>query len=574
MKIYRRLLDYVRPYWRRLLAAMICMVVYSALSGLLAWLVKPVVDRVFVQRDMVMLQLLPVAVILVSLAKGVADYGQAYLMAHVGQRVITDLRDRIYHQLQDLSLSFFHRSSTGVLISRITNDVTLVQGAVTDAVTGLLKDAFTIVALVVVVFYNDWLLATVALFVFPWAVIPLVRFGRRIRRFSLRSQVQMGSVTTVLHETLSGQMIVKSFCQEDHEKERFSGQTRALFRTLMKRYRVRALSSPVMETFGGVGAAAGIYMGGYRVLHGLMTPGEFFSFIAALGMLYEPIKRLNKLNLVVQEGMAAAERIFQILDEEPEIRDLPGARPLPPIQQGIAFRQVGFRYDAGLVLNGIDLEIRKGEVVALVGESGGGKTTLAHLIPRFFDVTEGAISVDGADVREVTVRSLRDQIALVTQQSVLFNDSVRNNIAYGRLVATWEEIQRAAQAAYAHGFIQLLPQGYDTVIGEGGVKLSGGQRQRLCIARALLKDAPILILDEATSSLDSESEEEVQRALDVLMEGRTVLVIAHRLSTVQHAGRIVVLEQGQVVERGRHADLIRAGGLYQRLHQPQLVLAG
>jgi ATP-binding cassette, subfamily B, bacterial MsbA len=570
MKTYLRLLAFVRPYIRRLMGAMACMIVYSGLSGALAWLVKPVVDRIFVEQDVAMLGLLPIAVMLVSIGKGLADYGQSYLMAWVGQRVITDLRQRIYHHLQDLSLSFFHRNPTGLLISRITNDVTLLHGTVTDAVTGFLKDVLTILALVAVVFYNDWLLAAVSLFVFPWAVIPLARLGKRIRRFSRQSQVQMGSLTTILHETIAGQPVVKSFCREEHERERFSRENRGLFRTLMKRYRIRAISSPLMEALGGLGAAAAIYVGGYRVLHGIMTPGAFFSFIAALGMLYEPIKRLNKLNLLVQEGMAAADRVFQILDEVPEIRDAPEAGVLPPIQRGIFFRGVRFRYEESPVIKGADLEIRKGEVVALVGESGGGKTTLAHLIPRFFDVTEGAILVDDLDVRAVTVRSLREQIALVTQQSVLFNDTVRNNIAYGRPGATREEIEAAARAAFADGFIQGFPGGYETVIGEAGVKLSGGQRQRLCIARALLKDAPILILDEATSSLDSESEEEVQRALEVLMRGRTVLVIAHRLSTVRSADRIVVLRGGEIVEKGSHDDLMASGGEYARLHRIQM----
>jgi subfamily B ATP-binding cassette protein MsbA len=381
----------------------------------------------------------------------------------------------------------------------------------------------------------------------------------------------MGSLTTILQESITGQPIVKAFSREDHERERFSQENDRLFRAMMKRYRVRALSSPVMETMGGIGGAFAIAVGGYRVLHGLMTPGEFFSLVAALGMLYEPIKRLNKMNLTIQEGMTAADRIFQVLDECPDIQDRPGAVPIGPIQKGIGFHQVGFRYERDNVLDAIDLEISKGEVVALVGESGGGKTTLAHLIPRFFDVTEGAILLDGRDLREVTHGSLRDQIALVTQQSILFNDTVRNNIAYGKSGAKWEEIQRAAVAAHAHDFIEALPQGYETVIGESGVKLSGGQRQRLCIARALLKNPPILILDEATSSLDSESEKEVQRALDALMKGRTVLVIAHRLSTVRNADRIVVVKRGRIVEEGTHDELMRFRGEYRRLQHLQQV---
>lgn len=569
MTIYLRLLGFVRPYVKRLAGAVACMGIYSAFSGALAWLVKPVVDRIFVEQDAAMLALLPLAVLGVSVGKGLADYGQAYLMAWVGQRVIADVREKVYSHLQDLSLAFFHRNPTGQLISRITNDVNLLHGTVTDAVTGFLKDVLTICALVGVIFHNDWLLATVSLVIFPAAIAPLAKMGKRIRGFSRKSQVQMGSLTTILHEVLSGQPIVKAFCQESREKERFSRENRALFRTLMKRYRIRALSSPLMETLGGVGAAAAIYVGGYRVLHGEMTTGAFFSFIAALGMLYEPIKRLNKLNLLVQEGMAAAERIFQVLDEQPDIREIPGARDLAPISREIELRGVSFGYGKELVLCDVNLRISKGEVVALVGESGGGKTTLAHLIPRFFDPTKGVVMVDGNDVREVTLASLRGQIALVTQHTVLFNDTVLNNIAYGRPQASMDEIRAAAVAANAHGFIEMLPEGYQTLIGEAGTKLSGGERQRLCIARALLKDAPILILDEATSSLDSESEEEVQKALEVLMRGRTVLVIAHRLSTVRNAHRIVVIKGGRIVEEGDHQSLMELGGEYARLYRIQ-----
>jgi subfamily B ATP-binding cassette protein MsbA len=569
VEVYLRLLGYVRPYWLHLLAAMLCMAAYSALNGSMALLLRPVVDRVFMARDERLLFILPLVVVLLALGKGMADYGQSYLMANVGQKVIRDLRDALYQHMQVLSLSFFNRHSTGVLISRITNDVGLVQGSVTKAVTGLLKDSLTIVALVAVAFYNDWLLAILALCVFPWAVIPLVRFGRKIKRYSKRSQQQMGSITTLLHETISTQPIIKAFCMEEWEGRRFSQENRALFRTMMKRVKIRALSSPVMETLGGIGAAIAIFIGGYRVMEGGMTPGSFFSFIAAMGMLYEPVKRLNRLNLVLQEGMAASERIFQILDEEPEVKEAPGARRLPPFRESILFRGVSFGYEKGFVLKDVDLEIRKGEVVALVGESGAGKTTLAHLLPRFFDVSEGAILIDGVDIRDVTLRSLREQIAIVTQMSMLFNDTIFNNIAYGRPGASFEDVERAAKAAFAHQFIEALPMGYETVIGEAGVRLSGGQRQRICIARALLKDAPILILDEATSALDAKSEEEVQRSLEVLMRGRTVLVIAHRLSTVRDADRIVVLKKGRIVEVGRHDELLKVAGEYSRLYMTQ-----
>lgn len=574
VKAYLRLLSFVRPYYGRLIGAAICMALYSGLSGALAWLVKPVVDRIFVEQSETMLFLLPLCVVIVSVAKGMADYGQAYLMAWVGQKVIADLRNRVYCHLQDLSLSFFYKNPTGQLISRITNDVNLLHGTVTDGVTGFFKDVLTILALMVVVFYNDWLLASVSLIVFPFAVAPLARFGKRVRAFSRHSQSQMGSLTGLLHEVIGGQSIVKSFCQEEREKERFSKENRTLFRLLMKRYRIRAMSSPLMETMGGLGAAMAIYVGGSRVLSGEMTAGAFFSFIAALGMLYEPIKRLNKLNLLIQEGVAAAERIFQILDEQPEVKEISDAKTLPPMAESIELRNVSFAYEDKWVLKNVDLKIRKGEVVALVGESGGGKTTLANLIPRFFDPTEGVILIDGMDIRQVTLRSLRDQIAIVTQQPVLFNDTVINNISYGRPGASFEEIRAAAMAADAHGFIEALPQGYNTVIGEGGLKLSGGQRQRLCIARALLKDAPILILDEATSSLDSESEKEVQKALETLMQGRTVILIAHRLSTVRNAHRILVVKGGRIVEEGTHSSLMALGGEYARLYTIQSLGTG
>ena len=571
MHLYRRLLEFVKPHWTRLAGAMVCMLFVSAATSASAFLVKPVLDDVFFKKDLTMLKLIPLAIVALFILKGLFDYGQAYLMSYVGQKIIADLREKIYNHLQSLSLSFFTRNPTGVLMSRITNDVGLVQGAVTEAVTGLLKDLFTIVGLVGVVFYRDWRLAIVALVVFPLAVYPIVRFGKKLRSYSTRSQTAMGDISTILMETISGNRIVKAFNMEDYERARFAKENRKLFGILMKSVRVRAVSHPLMETLGGLGIAFIVFYGGYNVIKGVATPGTFFSFLAALLMLYEPVKRLSGVNNTIQQGLAAASRVFEVLDTVPEIRSEPGAKVLTSISKRIEYRDVSFKYEQDRVLRNINLRIRVGEVVAFVGASGGGKTTLVNLLPRFYDVTSGKVLVDDCDIREVTVESLRSMIGIVTQLTILFNDTVRNNIAYGKISQPFEQIVKAAEAAYAHGFIQNLPKGYDTVIGEQGVKLSGGERQRISIARALLKNAPILILDEATSSLDSESEIEVQKALEFLMQGRTTLVIAHRLSTIRKADRIVVISNGVVVEEGTHEELLERDGEYRKLYLLQFI---
>ena len=566
MNLYQRLLEYVKPYWKHLAGAMVCMVFVSAATAGAAYLVKPVLDEIFFKKDLAMLKWIPLAIIGIFIMKGVFDYGQAFLMSYVGQKIIADLREKIYGHIQSLSLSFFTKNPTGTLMSRIMNDVGMVQGAVTDAVTGLLKDLFTIIGLLAVIFYRDWKLALIAMVVFPVAVFPIVKFGRKLRSYSTRSQTSMAELSTILLETITGTRIVKAFNMEDYERKRFAKENRRLFGIQIKSVRVRAVSHPLMEFLGGLGIACIVFYGGYNVIQGTATPGTFFSFLAALLMLYEPVKRLSGVNNTIQQGLAAAARIFEVLDTVPEIQDKPGARTLPAVSRGVEYQEVSFKYEEDWVLKNINLRIPAGEMVAFVGASGGGKTTLVNLLPRFYDVTAGRILIDGVDIRDYRVESLRAMIGIVTQQTILFNETVRDNIAYGKMGQPPEEIVKAAQAAFADGFIRNLPRGYDTVIGEQGVKLSGGERQRISIARAILKNAPILILDEATSSLDSESEVEVQKALEYLMEGRTTLVIAHRLSTVREANRIVVISSGEILEVGTHEELMEKEGEYKKLY--------
>ncbi len=569
MTLYLRLLVFVRPYLARLAAGLVCMAGFAAATAATAYLMKPVVDDVFVDKDRRMLLLLPLLIVTVYVVKGLFAYGQAVLMAGVGQRAVTDIRNRLYAHIQRQSAAFYARSQTGVLMSRVTNDVALVQAAVTDAFASVVRDGLGIVGLVGVAVYLDPGLAGLAALVFPFAIWAIVRFGRRLRRLSRQSQTSIGDLTGILQETLAGAGVVRAFGQEAREYGRFSAENRRVYRLAMSQIKVRALSSPVMEILAALGIAGVVYLGGARVVDGSSTPGTFFAFMTALLSLYEPVKRLNQSNAAIQAGLAAAERIFEVLDEAPGIEERSGASVLPRIREAIGFERVGFRYEAADVLAGVDLTVRTGEVVAIVGPSGAGKSTLVSLVPRFYDVTSGRVAIDGVDVRDVTLASLRGQIGIVSQQTFLFNDTVGGNIAYGAIEPVPPDHPRvieAARAANAHAFISRLPQGYATPIGEGGVKLSGGERQRIAIARALLKDAPILILDEATSALDTESEAEVQAALERLMMGRTTLVIAHRLSTVRRADLIVVLVAGRVAEIGTHETLLARGGAYRRLH--------
>lgn len=569
MKIFKRLLKLARPHTVKFFFATLCMLVVGASTAILAALVKPVLDDFFIKQDARMLTLIPAAILAIYFIKMICSYGQTVIMSLIGQRVVTDLRNELYNHIQRQSLAFFTNHPTGTLMSRITNDVNLIQGAVSEAVTSLFKDSFTIIGLIILIFYRDWKLAIIAMFVFPLTIYPIAKFGTMMRNVATRTQVTMGSLTSLLQETISGTRIVKAFGMEEYEGKRFAKENEDLFNLFMKSVSIRAISSPLMEFLGGVAIAIIVLYGGYEVLRGSSTPGNFFSFLTALIMLYEPVKRLTNVNNTIQQGVAGAERVFGIIDTVPDIRNEPDAIDLPKISQGIDIENVTFCYDETPVLKNINLSIRAGEVVAFVGMSGGGKTTLVNLIPRFYDVKEGQILIDGHDIRHVTIESLRRQIGIVTQQTILFNDTVRNNIAYGSIEKSDEDIIKAARAANAHDFVMNLPDGYNSVIGELGTKLSGGERQRMSIARALLKNAPILILDEATSSLDTEAEMEVQDALETLMKGRTTLIIAHRLSTIRNAHRIIVLANGEIVEEGTHESLLEKRGEYFKYYHMQ-----
>jgi len=565
-----RLLAVLRPYRSKLLLAMVGMIIVGGFNALQAYMVKPLLDEIFFQRNAQLLHILPLGLLAIFFVKGIFYFLYSYLLEMVGQSVIRDFRNNIYIHIQSLPLSFFHKKPTGELISRIMNDVSMVQGSVSHALIRVLRDLCSVVGLLGVIFYMDWRLALLSLVFLPMAALPIVIYGKKFRRISTSYQTKIGEATSLLHETIAGVRIVKAFGMESFEIQRFKAKMQSIMDTLMQETKYSCLSHPMIEFLGGVGIALIIWFGGGQVLQGNSTPGAFMSFLAALMMLYEPVKGVTKINTTIQQGLAAAARIFTLLQVQPDIKEDADAQELEGFREAIVFKDASFSYEEGVfVLKHVNLRVRQGEVIALVGPSGGGKSTLANLIPRFYDITQGALLIDGIDVRNLTFASLRHQMALVTQQTILFNDTVRNNIAYGREACSEEEIVEAARLAYALDFILALPQGFETKIGESGARLSGGQQQRLSIARAILKDAPILILDEATSALDTESEREVQKALENLMKNRTTIVIAHRLSTIQNADRIVVLKEGQIVEEGTHEELISAGGEYNLLYQLQ-----
>ncbi|MGH7821442.1 MAG: ABC transporter ATP-binding protein, partial [Candidatus Binatia bacterium] len=470
MIVYRRLLRYLWPYlWPRFAAAVVCMVLYSATNGVMPWLVRSVFDDIFLRKQVWAIQLLPALIVGVFLFRGVMNYLQTYLMEWIGQRIIADVRSELNAQFQRLSLSFYNRTPTGTLLSRMTNDVGLMRSALTEAVASVMKDLTSLLVLVGVAFYMDFALAMIAFVAFPLTVLPIIRLSRRLRRFTSRGQATLGNLSALLQETIQGNRVVKAFGMEDYERRRFDEENRRLVGHYMKAARIKAFTTPMMEILASFGIAGVVWYGGMSVLEGGRTPGAFMAFLTALILLYDPFKGLTKTNNVIQQGLAAAERIFEMLDTRPEVVDRPGAAPLDDFREAIRFERVGFRYDAEPVLRDIDLEIRRGEAVALVGRSGSGKSTLADLIPRFYDVTSGRISIDGRDLREVEIASLRARIAVVTQFTFLFNDTVHANIAYGNVGTSIAKIEEAARAANAHEFIVRLPQGYDTVVGELGV---------------------------------------------------------------------------------------------------------
>jgi ATP-binding cassette, subfamily B, bacterial MsbA len=617
MKVYLRLLGTLGPYRLRLLAAIACMVVYAATSAISLGFVAPFMRVLFERtpaatvvapapggaaaagvadnasrligwpkplrewasrtllnaRPLVALERLCLLILVALLLKNLADYVQAFLMVQVEQAAIRDLRTSLYAHLQRLSLDFYHGRKTGALVSRVTNDVEYLRASLASGISNLIKDSLTLAGCLAWVFIASWKLALLSLAILPPVALALVAIGRKMRKRSGAAQERMADMTSILQETISGARVVKAFGMEGFEQGRFDEANERYYRAFVRLRRVSALARPVSEYAIVLVAVAMLWFGGREIFESRsIEPQQFVLFVTALLSTISPLKSLSEVNANVQQGVAAGSRLFGLLDTPPTVVDAPGARELKAIQRGIRFESVGFAYQPGQpVLRDVSFEIGRGEVVALVGSSGAGKSTAMDLLARFYDVTAGRITLDGADVREVTLASLRAQLGIVTQETILFHDTVRNNIAYGLASASDESVRAAARAAHAHDFIARMPQGYDTVIGDRGVKLSGGERQRLAIARALLKNPPLLLLDEATSALDTESERLVQDALERLMRDRTVLVIAHRLSTVQHAHRIVVLEAGRVVASGAHAQLIEQDGTYRRLYNLQFV---
>ncbi len=564
--------DYVRRHVKRILVGVLCMLAVAATTAAMAQVMEPLANQVFDSRDESTLYTLALMIIIIFTVKGFAAFGQGVLMSHVGNRVVADMQQDLFRKLLSMDLAYYNDNAPGTMISRFTNDVHRVRGSVVDTMVGFGRDFFTAAALIGVMFYQDWLLAFMATVVIPLVAFPIILIGRRMRRVSSRNQIEMGRFNTLLDETFQGVRHVKAYNMEAYETKRADRVIDEVFRLTQKAAVTRAIVNPLTEVAGGLSIVAVLLYGADQVLLEGGDPGSFFAFITAVLLAYEPLKRLAKLNTNLQEGLAAADRIFELIDSEPTIFDAPGAKPLTVGGGEVFFDKVRFSYhEKAPALNGLELIAPAGKTIALVGASGAGKTSVLNLLPRFFDVNEGRVLVDGQDVRDVTMESLRASMALVSQEVILFDETIRTNIAYGRPSASQEEIVEAARNAGAHSFVEALSDGYETQVGPRGVKLSGGQRQRVAIARAMLKNAPILLLDEATSALDTESERHVQEALKILMVGRTTLVIAHRLSTVVDADIIYVMDAGRVVEKGTHRELLALNGVYAKLSSQQLL---
>lgn len=563
----RLLLDYMGAHKSKFIMAFFCMIIVAAATASNAWLIQPALDDIFLKKDQTMLLLIPIVVLLISVVKAVASYGQSFLMSIIGQRIITNMQAQLFSHLLYMDLSEISKEASGKIISRFSNDISVLKASVSNVLTGLAKEVLTLIFLITVMFIQSPELSVIAFVVFPVAIYPIISLGKRMRKLSKRNMEELGNFTEQLDETFRGIRVIRAYNAEKYEEKRSHGKLEDIFGIYTKVARTQSISSPIMEMLAGIAIAAVIWYGGSQVMSGHTSPGAFFSFITAMMLAYKPVKTVSGLNNSLQEGMASARRLFELLDRKPTIIDMPKAPKLKVKEGAISLRNVSFQYEPKKpALHDVSIEIEGGKTIALVGSSGGGKSTVMNMILRFYDPQSGEIIIDGHKINQVTQKSLRENISLVSQEIILFDDSVAANISYGNQNASKDEIIAAAKMAAADEFITELPKGYDTVVGQSGLTLSGGQRQRLSIARAILKDAPILLLDEATSALDPISEKKIQAALKKLMKDRTTLVIAHRLTTVEEADLIYVLKRGKVVELGKHDDLIKKkDGHYAKL---------
>lgn len=570
MTLYLRILSYIKPYMHRLLFAMVCTIMAAAGNLYIPWIIKDMIDEVLADKNGTMLNWIAASIIAIFIVRGLFWYGQNYLMSYVGQSVIIDIRAAVFKKLQRLSVSFYDKNKTGTIMSYVTNDVNTLQSAMVENTIEMITEGFILIGSVVAMIYLDWRLTLFTVCTFPVVLWFMEFFGKKIRKTGGRIQECTADITSVLQESVTSARVIKSFVREDYEVDRFDVENKANFRANMKNAQLMATLTPVVELVAAIGVTMIIWYGGNNVINGTITAGSLVAFLTYAVNISNPIKRLTRVIGNIQKALAAAQRVFMIIDMPEEIAESRDAKQLPEVSGKVEFQNVSFAYnDKGNVITDLSFSVKPGEVIAIVGPSGAGKSTIANLLPRFYDVNKGDIKIDGHSVREVTLDSLREQVGIVPQETMLFNGSVYNNILYGRLDATKEEIEAAAKAANAHDFIMQLTDGYETKLGDRGVNLSGGQRQRIAIARAILKNPRILILDEATSALDTESERVVQEALDRLMVGRTSFVIAHRLSTVKNADKILVLEKGNLVESGTHDELLALDGLYAHLYKIQ-----